>query len=365
MKKKTVTMLLLAAGISAALSGGYAAEEAVSEAPAAQEAQAEEAQAEDAQAEDAQAEEADSLVLAAPTDFSIDPNTGEYSFTANDDRMGYYFIRVYALDADGNETGTYVASSKRIKGNTTGQITGSLDMSAIPWGAFHINLVSFAPQGTDYVSPDAISLKAVYGMGQKFEKPELMAIVSGGTLEAVVDWYTISDYAGYEYLTDVAVTVWADADCTEEVASETIDTSILSEGAGYEYIPPANAYSWGYQMHTGTHLFSVVSQGFDGSETTVEFSYRNDLVTFELEPGTYYVTAQALSRDEYCLDSEISDALEVTVGEGESTEEYTAVTSSLWADPVYGMERMYASVGAQTDRVDFAGSLEHYGELVD
>lgn len=34
-------------------------------------------------------------------DFTIDPNTGEWSFNATDDRVGYYFIRYYLLK-DGN-----------------------------------------------------------------------------------------------------------------------------------------------------------------------------------------------------------------------------------------------------------------------
>ena len=66
--------------------------------------------------------------LAAPTDFTADPETGEFSFTANDENMGYYFVRVFPV-LNGVEQDAYVASSSRINGGKTGTLTGSFDVS--------------------------------------------------------------------------------------------------------------------------------------------------------------------------------------------------------------------------------------------
>ena len=90
-----------------------------------------------------------------------------------------------------------------------------------------------------------------------------------------------------------------------------------------------------------------------------------DSFTYTLDAGTYYVTCQALSKDEYCLDSQVSTAVEIVLTEGESTEEFTAASTELWTDPAYGFQRMYASAGVQTDRTDFAGDQEVYGELLE
>ena len=39
----------------------------------------------------------ENTTLTAPSDFTFDPATGNYSFVANDENMGYYFIRFYAV----------------------------------------------------------------------------------------------------------------------------------------------------------------------------------------------------------------------------------------------------------------------------
>ena len=64
--------------------------------------------------------------LAAPTDFTADPESGEFSFTSNDENMGCYFVRVFPV-LNGVESDAYVASSSRINGGKTGTITGRLE----------------------------------------------------------------------------------------------------------------------------------------------------------------------------------------------------------------------------------------------
>lgn len=348
-------MLCLCAGMAAAFPGAVYAQEQT-------EMVTEETAAEETILEGTSSEDTDTQ-LQAPTDFVFDPNTGEYSFQMTDERMGYYFIRIYHVDEEGNETGEYVISSKRIKGGSTGEATGTLDVSAMPWGGYHINLVSFAPAGTDYSSPAAVTLKAHYGIGKMLERPEMLVLASGNQAELIVDWYSLTDYLYYEYLPDMKFTFYADAECTQEVFSDTADLAVLTGGDGYEAIPPANGSAWGFAMNQGEHLYTVTSESEQGTQE-VSFSFINDIFTYELDPGTYYVTCQALSKDAYCLDSQVSTPVEIVLTEGESTEEYTAVSTELWADPAYGFQRMYASAGIQTERADFAGSQEIYGKLL-
>ena len=133
MKRKKLWALVLCAGISAAVpSAAYAGEvvtEAETEAVETEAAEAEAPETEAADTVETEAAEASEDQLGAPTDFQIDPNTGEYSFNATDERVGYYFVRFYALDENGNETGEYITSSKRINGGKTGEYSGTLDLS--------------------------------------------------------------------------------------------------------------------------------------------------------------------------------------------------------------------------------------------
>ncbi len=131
MKRKKLWALVLCAGLSAAVPSAAYAGEVATEA-AEQAAEAETPETEVAEAAE-QAAEASEDQLGAPTDFQIDPNTGEYSFNATDERVGYYFVRFYALDENGNVTGEYITSSKRINGGKTGEYSGTLDLSGAAW----------------------------------------------------------------------------------------------------------------------------------------------------------------------------------------------------------------------------------------
>ena len=275
--------------------------------------------------------------LAAPTDFTVDPETGEFSFTANDENMGYYFVRVYSV-IDGVEQDQYVTSSSRINGGSTGTLSGTFDVSGIGWGSYHIKLVSFVAAGTDANAPDSVTLTANYGVGGVLEKPEMLVITDGKQAEFIIDHYTLSDYKAYQYLPTVTFNVYSDAECTTLVKSESFDTNTLTMDTH-----PAGGYIWEYS-NNGNHPY------VSGSTLTPE-------VTMEdLEPGTYYVTCQAVSSDETAISSsQVSDVVEFTVTADEPTGEFTSATTSLWQDPqVMGMP--CAVAGTYTDRVDFGAT---------
>ncbi|EET58531.1 hypothetical protein BRYFOR_09539 [Marvinbryantia formatexigens DSM 14469] len=361
MKRKKLWALVLCAGLSAAVpSAAYAGEvvtEAETEAVETEAAEAEAPETEAADTVETEAAEASEDQLGAPTDFQIDPNTGEYSFNATDERVGYYFVRFYALDENGNETGEYITSSKRINGGKTGEYSGTLDLSGAAWGTYHVNLTSFAPAGTDYASPAPVTVSIQYGVDQTLERPELLAMTSGNQLELVVDWWTLCDYAFTQYMPEMKFTFYADAECTQEVQSETVDLQPLMDTLRKN--PPGMIYIWGWSTSEGPHFYTITS---DSNEST--FAFKNDIYTYNLEPGTYYVTAQALSKDDYTKDSQVSTALEITLTDGECTEEYTAVTTELWTDPTL-MDMPGANPGQQEDRVDTAAAQGISGLLLE
>ncbi len=274
--------------------------------------------------------------LAAPTDFTADPESGEFSFTANDENMGYYFVRVFPV-LNGVEQDAYVASSSRINGGKTGTVTGSFDASTIGWGTYHIKLISFAAAGTEANAPDAVILTANYGVGGVLERPEMLVITDGSEVQFIVDHYTLSDYKAYQYLPTVKFTVYSDADCTTEVKSEEFDLSTLTMDTH-----PTGAYIWEYN-NSGNYPY------VNGSTLLPEVTMS------DLEPGTYYATCTAVSSVTDISDSQPSDAVEFAVTADAPDYNFTNATTSLWQDPeVMGMP--CAVAGAHDDRVDFGGS---------
>ena len=361
MNRKKMLALLMCAGLTAGMSLTVYAEESTE---AASEAITEDA-AETAAQTEADGEDLQDQ-LSAPTDFVMDPNTGEYSFTATDDRTGYYFVRFYALDEKGNEEGEYITSSKRIKGGTTGTITGTLDLSEAAWGSYHVNLTAFPPAGTDIKNPDPVKLTVQYGVGQTLERPEMLVMTSGNQAELVVDWWTLCDYAFTQYMPSMEFTFYSDAECTQEVLTDVVDLEPLMDTLRKN--PPGVIYIWGWSTSEGPHFYTAVNPEADGdsafgaSEKT--FAFKNDIYTYELEAGTYYVTAQALTKDEFTLDSKVSTPVEITLTDEEPAEEFEYVTTELWQDPQL-MDMPGANPGQQPDRIDTSAEQGISGKLID
>lgn len=353
MKNRKALALLLAAGVAASMPAAAYAEEAAQNV---EDASAEESEAGDSTDTGAESAASENQ-LGAPTDFVMDPSTGEYSFNATDERVSYYFVRFYALDENGNETGEYVTSSKRIKGGKTGEYTGTLDLSGAAWGAYHVNLTSFAAAGTGYESPAPVTLTMQYGVDEKLERPEMLVMSSGNQVELVVDWWTLCDYAYTQFMPNMEFKIYSDAECTQEVMSETVDLAPLLDTVRKN--PPGLIYIWGWSTTEGPHFYTVSSENNEKS-----FAFKNDIYTYTLDPGTYYVTAQALSKNEYTLDSDVSTVVEFTLTDGECTEEYTAATTELWTDPQL-MDMPGANPGQQPDRIDTAAAQGVSGIQID
>lgn len=297
--------------------------------------------------------------LTAPTDFTANPETGEFSFTANDSAMGYYYVRVYKVE-NGKESSSYVATSSRINGTKTGVITGSFDTSEIGWGTYHIKLISFAAAGTGAVAPDAVVLTAHYGVGLTFEQPEMLVFSSGNTMAMVIDWWSLCNYYFLETMPDIKFTVYSDPECTTEVFSQLIGLEDMYE-LNHGMNPPSIIHYWGWSKTEGMFYIPIGNSNiyFNGDY------YPYTLDDMGLEAGTYYATIQALSTLEYANDSKVSSAVEFTLSEGEpSTEDFTYATTENWTDPTM-MDMPGANPGVVENRVDGCIDNEISAEIVD
>lgn len=275
--------------------------------------------------------------LAAPSDFSFDTKTGDFTFTANDANAGYYFVRAYQV-VDGKESTEYTTSSSRINGGSAGSKSGSLDASLFGWGTYHIKLITFAAAGSGYQAPESTVVSASYGIGGVLERPEMLIMTDGTDVEFVPDWYTIGDYYDYQYLPEMSFSVYSDEACTAEVMKETVNLQDLLATIDKH---PAGGYIWGYDP-SSDHLY-----------IGDQFGFKNSIYTYTLDAGTYYAVCQAVSNDEANISSsQNSEVVKFTVEGGARDGSYEAFTTSLWQTPE-AMGVPCAAAGTYTDRVDF------------
>ncbi len=302
--------------------------------------------------------------LAAPSDFSIDFKTGDFTFTSNDEGVGYYFLRVYPTSAQ-DGTDEYLATSKRINGGS-GTLKGSVDLSGLGWSQYKFNLVSFASSGSEKSAPEVQSWVYQLGVGGTMERPEMMVLADGKQAEFYIDCFTLSDWYKQQRMPEVEFNVYSDAACSTLVKTEKADLSDMSPVAASG--PWATGTNWA--TDTGAlHKYLQPAEGDQQSNPTASSSEPAGLVfqavLADLEPGTYYVTATAKgTSDGKVADSKSSDAVEFSVTADAPTGEFIASKTSLWADPSLGMAGATAAEGTQPNRVDTASSQATAGELV-
>ncbi len=292
----------------------------------------------------------DSNLLEAPTNFVFDTTTGDFSFTNNDANTGYFFVRAFSV-TNGVEGTTYIASSNRINGNSTGKKSGTVDISTFGWGLYNIKLTTFAAAGSDYTAPEPVVLKAKYGIGGVLEKPEAMVMSDGNTAELIIDWYTLGDWYVFASLPEVKVSIYSDEALTTLVKSDVIETTDLL--ASIDKHPAFTyGYIWGYDP-SSNHKYLNNQYGF-----------KNDIYSYTMDAGTYYLTIQGISSDTTIFaNSKVSDAISFTLSADEPTGNYVAAKTALWSDPqVLGVP--VANAGDHTDRVDFGKTQVTTSETV-
>ena len=252
----------------------------------------------------------------------------------------------------GTEANAYVSSSKRIHAGKVGEKSGKVDVSAIGWGLYNVKLVTFTASGTDYTAPAPIILKAFYGVGGTLERPEMLVVADGNTVEITLDRYTLSNWKKFQYMPTVRFSLYADEACTELVASQDVATSELVIDNH-----PAGGYIWPYSLTTGHMNFEAPMMGPPGAsaEGTQPFNLTAEGSLTVEKAGIYYVTAQAISDDEEKIaSSQVSEAVKVELTEeAPDFETFEVVKTSLWADPaVMGMPT--ATPGQAEGRIDAA-----------
>ena len=303
-------------------------------------------------------EEVDENQLSAPTDFELDIETGEFSFTATDENAGYYTVRVYKVE-DGVETGDQITASDRINGGTTGTLTGSIDLSSgFTYGDFDVNLVAYPPSGTDYTSADPVTIVIRYGEGGVLEQPELLAMYQEGEVDLVIDWWSLCDYYLVQCMPEVKFTFYSDEALSTVVSEETVDTADLVQYLSLT--PPGTGYIWGVDAAEGVPYYHITTYSSDSAwgSPMEGFRFMYDWFTYTPGAGTYYITAQAISPVDYVSDSQESTAAVVTLTDGEADPygDWSESTTELWEDPENDGTCVYANSGQKTDRVNFAGS---------
>lgn len=305
--------------------------------------------------------------LKQPTDFSFDASTGKFTFKANDDKAGYYYVRIYAL-RDGQESGDMIAASQRLKGGSTGDVSGSVDISTLPYGDYHVNLVTYAAAGTDYTAPDPIQLTLHAGVGGKLERPELLAIYSGNQAELVLDWWTLCDWNSLQYLPQVQFTFYKDEGLTQVAKQDIVDTHKLLDTMKKN--PPGTGYIWGeardasvVRWHTSngkrTSMFGAPTETLE----PLKLGFVNNNYAYTLDPGIYYVVAQAKSDYSFIKDSDPSVAVKVEIKAGEPSADFGEAMTPLYKDPDFDGSSVTATPNGQPERVDLASAQKTTREL--
>ena len=129
----------------------------------------------------------DEKKLASPTNFTLDVDTGAYSFDAVENGMFYYIVLV-KLDPNGNEYTDIVAMTSMIVG--TGKITGNMEVRAFsdatvaPGGIISIKELPKA----DYVAKCIAT-----ATGYADSDPSLVKFTLGGKLEFPKVTYTVAE----------------------------------------------------------------------------------------------------------------------------------------------------------------------------
>lgn len=184
--------------------------------------------------------------------FSFDGTSGDFSFTG-DESAEYYTVWVYSVDAEGNESDSYVAASSRLTG--TGEITGNVDVSGLAFGTYHANLNTFSASGTN---PDPA--KVEFTVGGKLSTPEFMYTQDGTNVTVTVFSDTLTTYNEQEMFTDIDINIYDESGAV--VTTETITEDDLTVSA----MGPMSSYSCekAVTLEPGDYQISLTAKG-DGS----------------------------------------------------------------------------------------------------
>ena len=202
--------------------------------------------------------------------FSFDGSTGDFSFTG-DESAEYYTVWVYSVDAEGNESDSYVAASSRLTG--TGEITGNVDVSELAFGTYHANLNTFASSGTN---PDPVSVE--FTVSGKLSTPEFKIAQDGTNVTITLFSDTLTTYNEKEMFNEIGISICDESGA--EVSTDTITTDDLQSSV----MGPMTSYSCekALTLDPGTYQISLTAKGDGGS---IEDSDESEKLTVTVADG--------------------------------------------------------------------------------
>lgn len=180
--------------------------------------------------------------------FNFDGATGDFTFTA-DEGVDYYTVWIFALDAEGNESGNYVAASSRLTG--TGEISGNVDVSQLAFGDYHAKLNAFSESTTNE------PLTVTFTVSGKLSTPQFKYTQNGTELTITLDSTTLTTYNEKEMFGDIAINIYNENG--ESISTETITEADLQAQA----MGPMVSYTCEktITLEAGTYQISLTAQG--------------------------------------------------------------------------------------------------------
>lgn len=202
--------------------------------------------------------------------FVFDSAAGDFSFTGNAE-ADYYTVWVYALDEEGQEGESYVAASSRLTGE--GEISGNVDLSELPFGSYHANLIEFRSSGE--ASEPIVQEFTVSG---KLSVPEFKYVQEGTSVTVTLCADTLSAYNDKEMFTDIDINIYDESG--EAIQTETITEDDLTA----VMMGPMTSYSCekAITVEAGNYKISLTAKG-DGD--LAEASDESEQIDLEVADG--------------------------------------------------------------------------------
>lgn len=201
--------------------------------------------------------------------YTFDGATGDFVFTGSAD-VDYYTVWVYGLDGEGNEGSNYVAASQRLTGK--GEISGNVDISGLPFGSYHANLLTFRSDGNS--DEPVVQTFEVSG---KLSTPEFKYIQDGTSVTVTLWSDTLTAYNEKELFTDIEIRIYDKSG--ETVQTETItEEDLIATAMG-----PMTSYSCEKEItvEAGEYKISLTAAGDGNLAEASEESEQVELVVAE------------------------------------------------------------------------------------
>ena len=203
--------------------------------------------------------------------YTFDGTTGDFLFTGSAD-VDYYTVWVYELDDEGNEGSNYVAASSRLTGE--GEISGNVDISGLPFGNYHANLLTFQSDGNS-----AKPVVQTFDVSGKLSIPEFKYTQDGTSVTVTLWSDSLTAYSEKELFTDIEIRIYDESG--EIVQTETISEEDLIATA----MGPMMSYSCEKEItvETGEYKISLTAKG---DEDLAEASDESEQVELTVADGT-------------------------------------------------------------------------------